>query len=88
MRVGRFSLSLAVLFLLSSSNATLHAQEFRATLSGVVRDQSGAVVAKAEVKAVKKDSGQSYSTVSNEQGFYTIPLLSKLAENWSPISPE
>lgn len=53
----------------------MYAQEFRATLSGVVRDQSGAAVAKAEVKAVKKDSGQAYSTISNEQGFYTIPYL-------------
>ena len=51
------------------------AQEFRATLSGVVRDQSGAVVAKAQVKATKKDSGQSYSAVTNAEGFYTIPYL-------------
>ncbi len=76
MRVRRSLIVSLGVFLFSSSSAMLlHAQEFRATLSGVVRDQSGAVVAKAEVKAVKKDSGQAYSTISNEQGFYTIPYL-------------
>ncbi len=53
----------------------LRAQEFRATLSGIVRDPSGAVVPKAEVKAVKKDSGQAYSATTNGQGFYTIAYL-------------
>ena len=76
MRVRRSLIVSLGVFLFSSSSAMLlHAQEFRATLSGVVRDQSGAVVAKAEVKAVKRDSGQAYSTISNEQGFYTIPYL-------------
>jgi Carboxypeptidase regulatory-like domain len=74
MRKALWWLFLAVLVSLFLS-PRLDAQEFRATLSGVVRDPSGAAVAKAEVKAIKKDSGQSYSTITNEQGFYTIPYL-------------
>jgi len=75
MRVGRFPLigSLAV-FLLSSA-MLLPAQEFRATLSGIVKDPSGGAVPKARVKAVKKDSGQAYSVTTNDEGFYVIPYL-------------
>ena len=75
MRAGRFSLivSLGSLFLLSSS--MLLAQEFRATLSGIVKDPSGGAVPKARVKAVKKDSGQAYSVTTNDEGFYAIPYL-------------
>ncbi len=75
MRVGRFPLigSLAV-FLLSSA-MLLPAQEFRATLSGIVKDPSGGAVPKARVKAVKKDSGQAYSVTTNDEGFYAIPYL-------------
>src|SRR5207248_10779046 len=75
MRVGRFPLigSLAV-FLLSSA-MLLPAQEFRATLSGIVKDPSEGAVPKARVKAVKKDSGQSYSVTTDDEGFYAIPYL-------------
>jgi hypothetical protein len=66
---------LGSVFVLFLSLSVGEAQEFRATLSGVVRDQSGALVAKARVKATKKDSGQSYSAVTNAEGFYMIPYL-------------
>ncbi|MGH9542566.1 MAG: carboxypeptidase regulatory-like domain-containing protein [Terriglobales bacterium] len=57
------------------SAAPLNGQEFRATLSGIVKDPSGAAVPRAQVTAVKKDSGQTYAATSNRQGFYSIPYL-------------
>lgn len=70
---GSAFLALSLLFL--SGASLVRAQEFRATLSGIVRDPSGAVVPKASVRAVKKDSGQTDTAVTNDQGFYSIPYL-------------
>lgn len=66
---------LCVATILFSSLGLLPAQEFRATLSGIVRDPTGAVVPNAKVTATKKDSGQIYSATTNAQGFYTISYL-------------
>src|SRR3989441_797509 len=66
---------LCMLTWMLSSVTPTHGQEFRATLSGIVRDPSGAVVPNAQVQAVKKDSGQAASAATNAQGFYMIPYL-------------
>ena len=46
------------------------AQETRATLSGTVLDQSGAVIAGASLKLVNKDTGVALTATSNESGYY------------------
>ncbi len=53
----------------------LEAQEFRAILSGVVRDPSGAVIPNAKVTVVKSDSGQTYTAQTTSAGLYTIPYI-------------
>jgi len=46
------------------------AQETRATLSGTVLDQSGAVIVGANLKLVNKDTGVALTATSNESGYY------------------
>ena len=51
----------------------LNAQSSTATLSGTVRDQSGAVVPAAGVRLVGTATNTTSRTVSNEVGFYVFP---------------
>jgi hypothetical protein len=46
-----------------------------AQISGVVRDQSGAVLPGAEVSATQTETGVSRMTITNETGLYTLPNL-------------
>jgi Carboxypeptidase regulatory-like domain/TonB-dependent Receptor Plug Domain len=55
--------------------ATLHAQTFYASLSGVVTDQSGAVVPNATVTVVETDTSVQYKTVTNSKGSYQVSFL-------------
>ena len=46
-----------------------------AEISGVVRDQSGAVLPGVEVTATQTDTGVARSSITNETGSYTLPNL-------------
>lgn len=63
--------------LLSSLFATCSAmaQEFRATLSGRVTDQTGAVIVKATVTAVNVDTKTTYTAKTTGDGTYYIPYV-------------
>jgi hypothetical protein len=45
------------------------------SISGTVKDSSGAVVAQAEVTAINLASGVSQSAKSDDKGFYSFPVL-------------
>src|SRR5262249_48883919 len=45
------------------------------SISGFVRDQSGAVIPGVEIKAEQEGTGLTRSAVSNETGAYTVVLL-------------
>jgi hypothetical protein len=51
------------------------AQEFRSTLSGIVTDSQGAVIAGAKLAAKQKETGAEFQTVSGQDGQYTLPFL-------------
>src|SRR5450759_2530568 len=51
------------------------AQEFRATVTGVVTDASGAVVPVAAISITQVDTKAASRTVSGSSGLYTLPLL-------------
>ena len=55
--------------------APVFAQAPVGTISGVVRDASGAVMPGATVTATSLSTGAARVTISNEQGFFTIPSL-------------
>ena len=46
-----------------------------ATLTGTVSDGSGAVIPAAEVEIANMDTGETYTTATNESGSYTIPFI-------------
>lgn len=51
------------------------AQEFRATISGRVTDESGALVPNAAVTVTNSETGTKVDTKSNGSGEYTVPFL-------------
>src|SRR5215813_4721028 len=53
----------------------LHAQISQATLQGVVKDNTGAVVPSASVTLKNKGTGESRSVLSGASGDYVIPNL-------------
>src|SRR5947209_6326312 len=51
------------------------AQDFRATISGQITDESGAAIPGAKVRAVQKSTNQVSEATTNDEGFYAIPYL-------------
>ena len=71
--LARCSRALAVLMF--SSFVAVHAQQITGTIVGTVKDQSGALVSTATVKATNVDTGFSRSAPSNSYGEYRIDYL-------------
>lgn len=67
-------LALSLIALLFAS-LRVHAQEFRATLSGSVTDSSGATVPGASITVTEAHTGAVSHTVSDASGQYTVPFL-------------
>jgi hypothetical protein len=67
-------MSRTVVLLLTISLSAL-SQDFRATLTGTVTDQSGAVIAHAAVRAVNPDTRQSFQSETTGSGSYLIPYV-------------
>jgi Carboxypeptidase regulatory-like domain/TonB-dependent Receptor Plug Domain len=55
--------------------AVLRAQTFYASLTGVVTDQSGAIVPGATVTVIERDTSAQYKTVTNGKGSYQVSFL-------------
>jgi Carboxypeptidase regulatory-like domain len=66
--------ALGILFLITWFAATSWAG-VSGSISGTVKDASGAVVAQADVTAMNLGSGVRQSTKSDDKGFYTFPVL-------------
>lgn len=54
---------------------TAAAQEFRASISGVITDQTGASIAAATVTAINQDTGLRATAKSGAEGNYVLPQL-------------
>ncbi len=61
--------------LLTCFCASLWAQEFRATITGRLTDESGGAIPGATVQATNIDTNEVASATSDAQGVYTIPFL-------------
>ena len=66
------TLALSLLILFASSAFT---QTHRGIVRGTITDPNGAVVTGATVKTLNKDTNESRSTVTNDEGIYTISSL-------------
>jgi hypothetical protein len=64
-----------VLLLLLCIPLTAGAQEHSGTLRGLVTDRSGAMVPNATVTATSRDTGETRTTATNQQGEYVFPDL-------------
>ena len=71
----RWTTFLTVLVLFAFLAGSLPAQGIYATLTGVVTDPSGAVVAKAKVLLKDAQSGSSRDTVTNGDGYFTFASM-------------
>ncbi len=63
------------------------AQEFRSTVSGVVRDPQGALIPGATVIATSADTGANFKTVSETDGQYSIPFVPPGTYNFNVTAP-
>ena len=51
------------------------AQDFRATISGVVTDTTGAAVPNAHVRAIHRSTNETVTATTDRDGFFTLPYL-------------
>ena len=66
--LGVLSMSLLCLVL-------VHAQEFRAVISGQVTDPQGAVIPNVTITALREGTQQPYAVQTNSGGNFSIPYL-------------
>ncbi|MBI2821635.1 MAG: carboxypeptidase regulatory-like domain-containing protein, partial [Acidobacteria bacterium] len=71
----RFS-SFVTLLLFSLFLATASAQETTGTITGAVRDESGAMIPGVTVVAVNKETGATRNAITGDEGRYRLPQLS------------
>jgi hypothetical protein len=62
-------------FTLFLAAAVLQSQSQLATLNGTIVDSTAAVIPAAEVKLTNEGTGETWSTISNDQGNYVLPLV-------------
>jgi hypothetical protein len=65
MGYGRTCLAVAAVF-----GSGLFAQDFRATVTGQVTDQSGAAIPGAKVRAVQRSTNQAIERETNHEGYF------------------
>jgi Carboxypeptidase regulatory-like domain len=73
-RGARFRPGAGILFLIAWSTAASWAG-VGGSISGTVKDTSGAVVVQADITAIDLSTGVRQSTKSDDKGFYTFPVL-------------
>src|SRR5712692_475338 len=64
-----------VFLLLFASAISAFAQTATGEITGQISDSSGAVVPRAEVDAANNATGIHWKAVTNDSGYYTVPLL-------------
>jgi hypothetical protein len=75
MSILKFALRSFPLLALAVTTHWLFGQGTSARITGTLQDSTGAIVPNAAVRASSVDSGQTWNTISNEAGIYTLPSL-------------
>jgi hypothetical protein len=73
-RLARFAISVSIALTLCIPPAVM-AQSGRGTLTGVVKDSTGAVVPGADVSITNMETGIQFNTQTTEAGLYRIPYV-------------
>ncbi len=71
----RLALFFVMMTLVCAGSISAGAQEDRGRISGLVSDQTGAVVPKADVSLLNEATNVQLTTVTNAEGAYTFDLL-------------
>src|SRR5215470_4608446 len=79
----KFRLACRIVFLVGLFSATLLRAQDSASVTGTVRDSSGASVANAQVTVSATDRGITRETSTNSDGEYSVPALPPGAYNVS-----
>jgi hypothetical protein len=66
---------ICTVFMLLLTAFSVFGQIGRASLTGIVRDQTGSVIPGVSVTVVNKATGLNYKTTSNDEGIYTLGAL-------------
>src|SRR5262245_36482232 len=69
------TLSCLIYLILVAAVSSVYGQVGRASLTGIVRDQSGSIVQSVSVTAVHTATGMSYQTNTNDEGVYNLGAL-------------
>jgi hypothetical protein len=75
LRVARVGMLLCGLLLFLESSPRLFSQTSTGSLSGIVRDESGAVITSAKITLTDIETNVGRTTESNTLGYYSFPLL-------------
>lgn len=67
--------AISAVFVVSLIPCTLIAQTWNSHLEGLITDPSGAVIPRAQVTLKSVASGQVRQTQTDQQGYYTLPLM-------------
>src|SRR5262245_57066640 len=60
---------------LSFTAGTVYAHSPAATISGIVRDQTGAVLPGVSIQVINRETGNVRTTISDDSGRYRVPAL-------------
>src|SRR5215831_7408066 len=77
-----------VLSLIASMNVFGIAQTPTATVTGIVLDSTGAVLAGVQITATSTDRNTTSSTITNDSGSYVLPTLNPGEYRSRPNSPD
>src|SRR6266853_2086849 len=72
---GFFALVAAIIGFIALGNGLISAQSFTATITGTVRDASGAAVPESALTLRHVDTGQTRTVQSDTRGAYSVPSL-------------
>lgn len=70
-----FASLILMVILCAMPSTALYAQGSQAAITGTIKDQSGAIVRNAAVRATNIKTGVSFKTMTNGDGLYTISLM-------------
>src|SRR3989449_5214656 len=72
---GRFAIAIGVLIALPTCLVFAQSSSATATILGVVKDSSGALIPGVSITVKQTETGQTRTAISSESGDYNVPLL-------------
>src|SRR5437870_1441963 len=84
---GRFAIAIGVLIALPTCLVFAQISSATATILGVVKDTSGALIPGVSITVKHTDTGQTRTAISSESGDYNVPLLPVGAYELTTVMP-